>query len=87
MKLMMMPLAKKTATSHNHTTANFFTLIDKITIQTAVNNNTSFDSSPDKKVTNEKKNNISNCHYLLIQKTGVKKGFAFIKSLYCSLFT
>ena len=49
MKLMMMPLAKKTATSHNHTTANFFTLIDKITTQTAVNNNTSFDSSPDKK--------------------------------------
>lgn len=46
---MIMPLAKKTATSHSHTTANFFTLINKATTQTAVNNNTSFDSPPDKK--------------------------------------
>ena len=49
---MMIPLAKKTATSHNHTTANFFTLIDKTTTQTAVINNTSFDSPPEKKITN-----------------------------------
>jgi len=49
-----MPLAKKTTTSHNQTTANFFTLIGKTMPQTAVNIKTSFDSSPDKKITNLK---------------------------------
>ena len=55
---MIMPLAKKTTTSHNQTTANFFTLIGKTTTQTAVNIKTSFDSSPDEK-SQLKKNYIS----------------------------
>ena len=46
---MMMPLAKKTTTSHNQTMANFFTLLGNTMIQTAVKIKTSFDSSPDKK--------------------------------------
>lgn len=58
---MMMPLAKKTTTSHNQTMANFFTLLGNTMTQTAVKIKTSFDSSPDKKKTqnNFKKVNIS----------------------------
>ena len=49
---MMMPLAKKTTTSHNQTTANFFTLLGKTMTQTEFNIKTSFDSSSDKKKQN-----------------------------------
>ena len=49
---MMMPLAKKTTTSHNQTMANCFTLLGNTMIQTAVKIKTSFDSSPDKKPQN-----------------------------------
>ena len=70
-----MPLAKKTTTSHNQTTANFFTLVGRTMTQTAFNINTSFDSSPDKK-SQIKKCLHQYCYYLIIQKTGFKVGSA-----------
>ena len=72
---MIMPLARKTTTSHNHTIANFFTLVGRTMTQTTVNIKTSFVRAPDKK-SQIKKCLHEYCHYLVIQKTGIKVGSA-----------